>query len=580
MDTEKIVSTIKQLEDDWAARNADAEVDEKLLQVDQAPQNPDDKKFEHYRSNRARTTFDVSLALLSMELPEITLPIEDESKTEKDRMNKVERLCYGILRELETANIAAGRGGFLREAVYWALRWGIVAFPRIETEGRTQPEFICDLYDPFEHYPEWDRRGLSKLARVYFTTQDAIDGMMEERKGQEGWEIPDIDRQGQKEMRVSSLWWMEGGKPWYTVLIQDKMWKTAKAYPEWTGIPVKVMPANGSPRRARPNDKDWRAFVGQCILAPNRKMFPVIDRYSSFEMQMAYNAAFPMRVTYTSDGTPPTEQPIGPGEEANLRIGQKIELLTASAGPMQAMANTIGELSEDIQKGGLNDIAFGTTRFPLAGIAIAQLKPLQHRLGPYQNVIQEFFRGMFMGFVGDLDKTEFTSISLVAREHGPRKGYMPTDFKKEDIPQVKYIEVRLPLGMQVEKLQNVQMAGMLWGRLSDETIMTDYLGIEDVGQEQDRRGADKAQDVMDSLKTIDLLEDEAERAAAKGLRRYAERLRRTAARIEEGMGEGGPGAEGELGTPSMPNAAFGGTAAMPGQMAGRMPQQNGGEMNG
>lgn len=548
MDETAIEQVAKQAEDDWTARNKQGHIDEKLLRVDQEPLK---EGYESYRGNDARVLFDISLALLSHELPIITLPIESQNDTEKDRMNKAERLCYGMLRELDMASTKQGHGTFLRELSYWALRWGIVAFPRIEEDDEGQPIFICDLYDPFQCYPEWDNTGIKSLARVYQTTRAAVEEL---RKEGEGWE--DLTDQSEKEVRavkIIDFWWLEKRKVWHAVLAGGKFLRRPKTFPQFKDIPIMVFPANGWPRRAIEGDNQWRAYIGQSILAANRQLYPVMDHYRSLEMQVAYNTANPHLVTKTPGGEPPTDELPKPGESIHLKLQETVEYMQQGASALQALARTIGDLQSQVQKGGLSDVVYGLTRYPMSGVAIADLKSLEHRLGPYQNVISAFLREMFMGYLRNLEQKEFKSIGLIARGHGERGGYMSEDFKKEDIPVVKYIQIELPLALKVDEMQNIAAAVSLWGKLSSETLMTRLLHIEDTALEKKRLANDMADGVMASLALYMVLSDRLEEAKKKGNQMEISVLERTMQRVEAGMSEMGETPEAPMGTPGMTN---------------------------
>ena len=572
MDEQGVLSEAYRLRDSWNPRVAIWEEDNDLLNVKQYPKPPN----EEYRFNEARVLFDISRGLLSMGEVHTSLPQSVQPEEQKVNMDKAERFCSGALRELDRTRMLKGHGKFLEELAHWSLRGFIAGFPRVEEDKKGQPIFCCDLYDPSQVYPEFGSQGILHVARIYKTTPGMADSMIEEGD----WKTVDLPSGKDATVEIVNYWEKRKGKVYNTVLVGGQ--ESRKEEEDYEEIPILFLPVHGNPQRGDTlGSNEWVASMGECILADNRKIYPIADRYRSLMMQIASDAAWPKPVHTRRPGSAPlSEEQLGTKQAVSIEMGEKIEYLKASGNALAELQVFMADISGILQRGGLSNIASGNLQFPLSGYAIYMLKELEQRLGPYRDPIEFFYSETLMTWMREFRKGKFKPVTLAGRRFGTREGYMQQDFTKKDIPDVLFVKVNVGLGMEgIDKAQNVQMANMLWGRISDRRIMQEYLGIEDTKVEKDWMIDDMADAVMAGIKLAVNLKQAAAQAnlqanalEAQGRTGEAERMRWKAqwaeVQAERAMaGVGGGGAPPQRSEANLP------PETLPPEMSGENPDE-------
>ena len=168
------------------------------------------------------------------------LPISLQEQAERDKMNRSERLLYGIWREADRNYRAQGHGPMLHEFLAFAALGAICAFPRVDMVGG-HPRFYATLYDPINCYPEYGETGLIRFIRVYHTTlADARSLAISQ-----GWDVSNL-KSATGYVKVVNFWEKEESedatKVFNTVIIGGAPLKARVEHEEFDSIPIIILP--------------------------------------------------------------------------------------------------------------------------------------------------------------------------------------------------------------------------------------------------------------------------------------------------------------------------------------------------
>jgi len=203
--------------------------------------------FELILTNDIPVQHAFATAILAGKDPVFTMPISGtEESTERNEMNKSERLADGIWREMDRHHRRQGNGGLLNDIMFYANLGSICVFPRIQKTGNTHT-FHMTVYDPLNCYPEFGEEGLLRWVRVYTTTpSDAISLAVSQ-----GWDEKKLDTKADV-IQIINMWEtsLEEKKPKFvnTVLMSGVLMKEPTDHTkQFSCIPIQMIGVNGIP---------------------------------------------------------------------------------------------------------------------------------------------------------------------------------------------------------------------------------------------------------------------------------------------------------------------------------------------
>lgn len=472
----------------WNLRNTILQQDRDIINLVKPKQKTDEKVW---MTNAPKVFFDTARSLVSLYPPKFKLPIPmNYSPEQKDKMNKAERLCIGIYRSLENRVADSGGTSWLYELAYWVLGGWYAVF-NICQKGQDGPEFIADIWDPINVYPEWDKDGLVRCVREYSVDQMTSDSMAQEfaKKLEFEYKRPVSGAL----YTVTNYWCREGRKIYNAILLNGGLVKPLTLQRNLRSIPVQVGSV-GIPDKVSP---DWQSRWGESIIAADRDVFEQKSAMRSLRAEIVSETAYPNLILTTLTGRPGIkgEDVKGHGSLIPLKIGEKLELLRHAATPQDALILD-QEIDGDAQRGALPNVVYGGLQIELSGFAISQLMAaIKYKLGPYLNKLNYITGRVMSDLLYQYQTGNFSKVTLsTTNPYDMKRGmtYME-EYTKEDVPERIYVEAVIPITSQFDKTQSIlnSVQALQAGLLSRETIWEDELGVDDSEQEKARIAEDQ-----------------------------------------------------------------------------------------
>ncbi|MDD4985740.1 MAG: hypothetical protein PHQ43_08130 [Dehalococcoidales bacterium] len=537
----------------WANRNSQMLEDRKVVHLIKNEKEKTDKT--RWWTNEPKVFFDTARAMVSLTPPKFRLPIPiNFSPEEKQKMNKAERLCLGIWRQLNRKAGRMGNTSWLYDFAYWILLGHYAYYSGIE-KGQDGIEFVADILDPMTVYPKWDKDGLVKVVRAYETDKITAEGMAWDFQ-QKGLKFEYEDpKEGQKP-KVVNYWVRDGKKIYNAITINGVLAKELTHHTKLREIPIHYGMV-GMPDKMTDN---WIMRQGEAIIAADVDMIQYTNTMLSLRATIMAETAYPNIVTKTRTGMAPIkpEDIKGYGSNIPLKLADSIELLKHATTP-QDVDMLMQYINGQMQKGAFPNVVYGGLSVETSGFAINQLmNAIKYRLGPYTNAVNFAISTLMSDFLYLFRTGNSGSITLSTEDpYSLKRGLsFIEEFKPEDVPERIYVEVDIPLQNQFDKTQAILNAvqAIQSGVLSRETAWETMLDIQDTDQEKQRIQDDMVSNdpfVM-GIEIIERMWERVEYYTAMKMYPQAEALKRyiMIKEMEMGMRQGIPEVPGAPGVPS------------------------------
>lgn len=512
----------------WQIRNERMRKDREIISLKEPTKR---QGFASITLNDPRVQFQTSVSILSSFQPKIRIPMVRQSGEELADMGKAERWVDGVWRAVDDNQAKTGHPLFLYELAYWACLGWICWFPYIEKVDGVQ-QFSCEMFDPITVYPEWGKYGLRRLLRHYYVPRAQAEIITSKNR----WNISLLGKSSEL-VEVISLWESERGTVSHEVWMDAKPAKPRKTEP-FQDIPVGVLLVGGSPEGASiQGDREYIGKKGDSIIAASRGQFAIENKIATLLMQIIQDCAYPSIVEFTVDGVPGMQRgSMGSGTVHTYELNEKVDLMRHAAIPIQEASHLLSMVSQGIQQAGLPAIVHGNLPFEISGFMGSQLfMAIKYKLNAQLDAMRYVLGRSSTEFLRQYRTGNIDEMQLVV-ENPRRKGKGETfieQFRKEDIPDVTYVDVRVPLGTMVDKVQQVNLGRMALNEpklMSRPTFWEDFLEIEDPGLEYERLSEDAIEDLpaVKIIQGAERLENKAAEAETKGRQDIAERFRRYA----------------------------------------------------
>lgn len=495
-----VLKDTTELETYWNARNAQFVEDREMINL----VKPIPKKgVVQWVLNDPKTLYDTCTALMSAYMPQIRLPLTiNYTDEEKTKMNKVERFVIGLIRKYEHQTRQRGGSSWLRDMAYFINSGMYAAFVKVLKNGK-DVDFVADIFDPMTVYPEWDSTKMVKCARSYIVAKRLALAMAE------SWGIKDFTLGDKQEsVKVINYWAIYKDKVYNAIYLGDREVKSLQEEPDCKRIPILVGHV-GSPDVISPN---WQVRKGESVIASNRDTYKHNNQLVSLMVQALAKTVFPNILTFTDSGEPAVkaEDITGDGKVIPLRTGEMMETFKNANVPPE-MAAVLQLMDSRAQRGGLPYVVYGGVPFELSGFAISQLMAaLRYKIMPYVTLMQEAIGDIALETINQFREKNYGKVKLITTNPLElNKGmFFVEEFGKEDIPEVTYIEVKIPLTSALDKIQQITFARQAMSPpqlLSRETIWDEVLEVQDAEQEYTRIIQDQTLE-LPFLKQLSMLE--------------------------------------------------------------------------
>ncbi len=536
----------KKLEDYWRERNTQIQFDRALINLVKPIKKQDQMQWV---SNEPKVFYDTTCALISGNTPRFRLPLTINFEAdEKMRMNKAERFLIGVWRMLDERQYRRGETFWLHDFAYWVISGWYAVFTAVVKEG-SEVKFVADMFDPMTVYPEWDADGLKQCVRTFEVDRRTAVAMVTEWQGK-GLQVNFLEP-GEDKVKIINYWRRDKNKTKSEIrnciLVAGQVVKPMTIHKEFDHIPIHVG-AVGIPDRG---SEGWQSRFGESIIAPNRDVYQYENFIMSLEATILTETAYPNIVTKTQSGAPAVkaEDVRGYGQQIPLRLNETIELLKHAATPQEA--NMLGAfLARQRQKGSFADTVYGSTPgYEVSGFALSQYNAaIKYKLAPYLNTMQRVMGNIARDFLEQYRKSKFPGIKLpTVNMQDMKKGLVYVEeFKPEDVPEVTYVDVTIPIVSAIDKTQQILFARQAIQPpqlLSRETLWDEVLDVQDSDQEYARIIQDQILElpIMKQFAMIEQLKERIAVMEAEGKTAPAAALRMYVSALEQQLGMGQPG---------------------------------------
>ncbi|KKK56431.1 hypothetical protein LCGC14_3064590, partial [marine sediment metagenome] len=206
-------------------------------------------------------------------------------------------------------------------------------------------------WNPIEVYPDWDSQGLASVAHIFTISHPQAVRLFQQRR----WNMP--IGLGGGDVTIHDLWDVTPEGIINVTVAGGHLVKPDTLEP-FDEIPVFTGPAGGLPddgpittKRRTTHNQDWRANVGQSILATNQDMYKQQNRTMTFMQQILRDTAQPKYWEKSRGGNILTPEDLE-ARGAIFRLGEGDDVGTIQMpGIPVELTSLIGSYGQMIQRG-------------------------------------------------------------------------------------------------------------------------------------------------------------------------------------------------------------------------------------
>ncbi len=244
--------------------------------------------MESVVTNDPRTFYNMALRLVTPRIPH-KIPVQGLERESQAWANNLEGIINNTWRGINRQYRRRGRKSWLEYTAGLLLSTGWYAILVMAASDK----LIAETWNPIEVYPDWDDRGLQAVAHIWTLESPAAKSLFRQRKWE--WDPLLVGRK----VTFYDLWEELDGS-----IINVTVANTIIVKPEtkepFNEIPVLIGPVGGLPddgpisasSRTKTN-RDWRASIGQSILATNADIYKEYNRIITFMQQILRDTAQP-----------------------------------------------------------------------------------------------------------------------------------------------------------------------------------------------------------------------------------------------------------------------------------------------
>lgn len=431
--------------------------------------------YRDFTTNSPAVLGNKIIDLLSSSRLRFTIPITDESETDRERLSLTERFVYGAINLADQRLAAAMAPSILAQlAWYTTIRgWYAVRCYMRQDEGGGRPTTIPDIavWDILNTYWGLGAEGLNWACYRRYASAEQIKEEYGVAVNPDDW----------GRVAVYDYWDNENE----AVIVGDDFVKEPEPH-GLNRIPVTIGTVGATPLVQSDACHDTIRNVGESVYANNRHIYPRQSEMLSYYLTVtAMGARTPLVVYYSGDVPPEFENnPYARGNVIFLKKGKEEarELLKADL-PRDA-GILLSFLNQQISVGGLPPISYGeiNQQLPASGINMLTHSAMS-MLKPRSRAIEKAF-GWIAGELVDQYKTgDFSDLKLQGIDGADRRFHI--DVRPEEICDEWSVSAELVADLPQDELQNAGIATQLVKAeiISRETAMDKYLHVPDTDTE-------------------------------------------------------------------------------------------------
>ncbi len=515
-----VISRCEELRKLWLNRNKNIATWYGILHLtDELKQ----KNMESVVANDPRTFYNTALYLLTPDIPH-RVPVQGLDPEAIAWTSSMESVVRSTWSDLERQYRRRGRKSWLEYMVGLLLATGWYSVLCMAASDK----LVAEVWNPIEVFPDWDSQGLYATAHIFTQGSGQAARLFQQR----GWHMPPA--LVHRDVTIYDLWEVTGDGVINATVAGSAFVKdeTVEAFEE---IPILVGPVGGLPddgpistQRRTPPNQEWRANVGQSILAPNSAIYHNYNRMASFMQQILRDTAQPKYWEKSRGTTILTPENLEKrGAIFRLGEGDDVGTIQMPGIPVELTA-LINSYEQQLQRGALPHALSGQVQnIPLGlmsqvAAAAVQVLSLYHRA--------------ITGLLSDIDNIWVSGIL-----NGTFEAQVLT-IPDNVTPDMLKFDVQYPIHIPGDLVQRATITRMIApsARMSASTGLDLFFPeIEDPDRELAQARADDAQasPVFVLLNLISALREEAKALRLTGHNEDADLLDRAQEAVEANLSQ-------------------------------------------
>lgn len=559
MDSAQITWRIKNLQDSWRQRNAAFEIAYNLREMKDTKKKAGELSIA---MNDGRVFLDLAIHMLSHKPPIIRVPILGRSDPEQSAAGGTEVFLHGVQRQIDAGRFAMGLSPWQRDMADFLASTGWWADMNVVLPCKDgTPDFIAEVLDPAEVFPQQGFNRLEQVAHVY----DATLGEVQTKARMFNWE-GNFSGDSSLTVSVQNYYWMEEDIVWNALIVEHvttarKNTPDARimaiapiAREELKRIPIRTGPVGGwAVRNSRPGDKPKsQTRYGESILAAGAPIYDMKNTWATIALRKAQESVEPNVLLRSNNGRwTVSEDDLRSGVGIPVARDQNIEDRVKPGLTAEVASVVMPMLDAAIQRSGASDLLLGNINpndLAGAGYALSLTEPrILSKILPYAKALEEIGSTRDTEFLEAFRDGDYKPIQLVSRNDEARdiRRIYFQEWKSGDLPKSSLVnwEVQVSMPDQLQMKIAIARQAIPQGDILDlDTALESVLKVDDVarvkrGIEEGKLMRDPAVAVVNSITHLEeyaeSLRANAEEWRQRGEDRSAARAERAAVRIEQ-----------------------------------------------
>ena len=276
---------------------------------------------------------------------------------------------------------------------------------------------------------------------------------------------------------------------------------------------------------------DTAKDFGESIFSSNRQIYEDLNFAMSAYKTLVRRAVRRPYKIISPDGTTTLESdPWQDGSEVPLPAGTEIQLLDEVTMPIDTPA-FVGQISGELQRGGLSNVSYGELPFAISGFAAKVLQEgSAHQIAPRVQAMSSCYKQITELISMQYQLGGFKAMDVTGR-HNDVSSYFHEEINPADVEGAGAIEVKFGVRMPQDEPQLITMAQMMREGerplAPDEWIWENVLQISDVDQFKNAISAQQAHVTEPKALLITLIEGLMQTGEQEKALIYIDLLRKT-----------------------------------------------------
>ncbi len=444
-----------------------------------------DKKqgeYESYTTNGPSVLGNKITEMLASADLTFTIPLEKQTKPERNKVSDTERFAYGAVNKADQWNMLDPHNPPIQEQTAWytTIR-GWIAWRFFMRQDKD--DIIPDLavWDMRNVYWGLGKRGLGWTCNMRYASEEQCDAEYN-CKGT-------TDSKGR--VKIYDHW----GTKYERVVIGDEVKHEVEHKQD--KVPVLILPVGSMPFVQMDDNDETIKYMGDSVYVNNRHLYPKQSELLSYYFTVVATGTRVPTVVYYKGPTPPEfeSNPYIKGKTIFLSVdkGEKVEEFFKPTMPQDAAA-AVSWVNSELSMGGVNPIMHGEVnqQMPAAGMALllhAGMTVLSPRLKAMERAYTWLVNEMVRQYKSNDKFADLELQGLDAAGH-----HFTLKVNKDKLYDDRRLVARLKPSMPQEALQEAGIATQLVeaGLIARETAQDRYLHIQDTDLENQKIARDKA----------------------------------------------------------------------------------------